>query len=479
MALSLTKAIGINKPNQRPLLNTRLPMGSSNGRHVGMSSIQRQKKQLWEWFKSRPELNSPVFVRVNDTVKQVDFYRPDGKALGRNKRLEAESFWEENFIDDVLKSIWFDAIVNGSGFGWKGFLSKEQIKEAIDKACDKLEIKEASFKEFLIKSMDEDLRKPRLFDYLAASTVDINYTETEIHSYTQTVNTTTRNFTPEEIIHFPFSRVNGQVDGYTPVASLGPELILLWFIKENMLAYMRNGGYPKKVFSLPEELANSSNHDYLVQQLETYGAVQNRHGNLVLTGKVDVMDLEEKMKDMEYEKLAKYVTGNIAYALQIPNSRLPYNLDGKANSDAGGLAEAGYWSMIEADQRKIETLLNTQLFKRMGFIIKFKKTHRIDDLRQTQAMSMRADAIQKTQAILREKGKSLTNEKMISIMELGVEDVEEASPQELQGTNGTNLRNQNLMNNQELMRGDGGMKKSDTYRRAAVNNPKNMPQNGV
>lgn len=478
MALSLTKAIGMNKGGNKPLLNARIPMGNQNGRHFGMDSIQRQKKQLWDWFKTRPELNSPVFVRVNDTIKEVEFFKPDGTALGRNKRLEAERFYEENFVDDVLKSIWFDAIVAGSGFGWKGFLSDGQMKEVIDKTTEKLNVKSVEFKEFLAKAMDEELRKPRIFDYLASSTVDIDYTESEVKGFTQTVNTLTKHFTNEEIVHFPFSRVNGEVNGYTPVASLAPELILIWFIKENMMAYMRNGGVPKKLFSLAEEIANSANHEYLIQQLQTYGAVQNRHGNMVLTGKVNVIDLEEKMRDMEYEKLAKYVMGNVAYALQIPNSRLPYNLDGKANSDAGGLAEAGYWSMIQADQRKIETLMNTQVFKKLGFIMKFKEANRIDDLRETQAMSMKADAIQKMQSILQAKGKTITAAKIIRMMDFGEEDVEDAPKEEMNSFEKTGLRNQNLLNNQELARGDSSVKR-EKARTAAVNNPKNLPQNGV
>lgn len=476
MALSLTKAIGFNSSSKRPLLNTRMPSTRGGRQHAGMDSIQRQKKQLWEWFKTRPELNSPVFVRVNDTIKEVEFFAQDGKSLGRNKRLEAEKFWSENFVDEVLKSIWFDSIVTGSGFGWKGYMTEKQLKEVISKACDKLDIKEVSFKEFLAKAMDEDLRKPRLFDYVASSTVDVNHEDNEITGYTQYVNTVKREFTADEIVHFMFSNVNGHINGYTPVSSLGPELVLLWFIKENMMAYMRNSGYPRKVFSLPDELANSENHAYLVEQLETYGAVQNRHGNLVLTGKIDVQDLEEKLQDMEYERLAKYIMGNIAYALQIPNSRLPYNLDGKANSDAGGLAEAGYWSMIEADQRKIENLLNTQLFKSLGFVVRFKKTHRIDDLRETQAMSMRADAIQKMQQILVQKGKALTDAKIISLLNVGFEDVEEAK-QMVNQLSGPNLNNQNMLNNQELARGDSSVKR-EKARTAAVNNPKNLPQNG-
>ena len=453
-----------------------------------MSSSQktRQKKQLVEWFKTRPELNSPVFARVNDTIKDVDFYDKDGKALKPLIRKRAEAFWRDNFMDDRMKSVWSDAIITGEGFGWKGRLNKRQLKEAINsvtKGMDNLNglnIKELK-DELLVKAMDEDSQLLRLFDYVASSTMEIDHDETNITGYTQQVNATTQQFSKDEVIRFPFSNINGEVNGYTPVLSLASELILIWFIKENMLSYMRNNGVPKKVFSLTEELANSANHQYLISQLQDFGAVQNRHGNLVLTGKVDIKDLEEKIKDMDYKELALYVTSNVAYALQIPVSRIPYMI-GKAQSagDAGGLAESGYWSMIEADQRKIENLLNSQMFEKMGWIIRFKKQHKIDDLRETQAMSMKADAIEKLQNLLQSGfKKKLSVKKVISLMDLNDDDLEDIPEDELRDSfESTGLRNQNMLNNQQLSN-DDQVVKSDKKRREAKNNPKNLPQNGM
>jgi hypothetical protein len=261
------------------------------------------------------------------------------------------------------------------------------------------------------------------------------------------------------------------------VASLAPELILLWFIKENMLAYMRNQGLPRKVFSLVEEMANSANHQFLIQQLETYGAVQNRHGNLVLAGKIDVLDLEEKLRDMEYEDLALYITSNIAYALQIPVSRIPYMI-GKAQSagDAGGLAESGYWSMIEADRRKIENLLNTQLFKEFGVTVRFKKATRVENLREVQAWSMKADAVTKVDSVLAKFGKKLSEDKLLELMELQPDEIKDASPEDMMMQQ-TGLRNQNMLNNQDLAKGDASLRRNNA-RTEAINNPKGNAQDG-
>ena len=183
---------------------------------------------------------------------------------------------------------------------------------------------------------------------------------------------------------------------------------------------------------------------------------------------------------MDYKELALYVTSNIAYALQIPVSRIPYMI-GKAQSagDAGGLAESGYWSMIEADQRKIENLLNTQMFESMGWIVRFRKQHKIDDLRETQAMTMKADAIVKLQSIFKVYKKKLTEKKIINLMDINDDDVEEMTEEEMMSPfEETGLRNQNMLNNQALAEGDQVVK-SQKKKTEAVNNPKNLPQNGV
>jgi len=485
--LSLTKSIGIQS-KQTPLLNAANSVYASKNGQVSQTQSNRKKMQLMDWFKNRPELNSPVMARVNDTIKEVEFLSPDGSPLGRNKRLQAEKFWKTNYMNERLKSLWAEALVTGEGFGWKGKLSKKQIMKTINKTVDELgsgfDINLKEMKNIMFnKTMDEEDKTTRVFDYVASSTVEVLHNERQITGYKQQTQSSPHPelFSKEEIIHFKFTDIDGRVNGYSPVEGLATELILIWFIKENMLAYMRNNGVPKKIFALTEEIANSPNHAYVKQQLETFGAVQNRHGNLVLTGKVDVTDLEEKLKDLEYENLALYITSNVAYALQMPVSRIPYMI-GKAQSggDAGGLAEAGYWSMLESDRLKIENLLNSQMFEEMGYIIRFKKSHKIDDLRETQAMSMKADAITKLQTILGASGEKLSRAKFLSLMEMREDDVEVMSEEEkakLDPSSG--LMNQNLMNNQELMRGEQKAKKAERSKTAAVNNPKNVAQDGT
>lgn len=467
----LTITNHLRSKKNRPLLNEINVQTSIGGRGTKKyHSIHQQKKQFWHWFKTRPELNAPVTARVNDTITTGRFYKEDGTPLGRNKQLELQRFITENFFNERLKSIWFDAITSGSGFGWKGEISPDQIKEALQQHFN-IELKTAEVKALI----DEDTRTVRRFEHLPSSTVTIQHNEYDIEEYTQNVGGQEETFSKEEIIHFKFLDIDGKVDGYTPIESLAREFILLYFIKENMVSYIRNGGYPKKVFTLLEENANSANHQYLIEQLQTFGALENRHGNLVLTGKIDIEDLEETLKDMEYEKLAKYVAGNIAYALHIPNGRLPYNLDGKANTDAGGLSEAGYWSIIESDQRKIEDLLNTQLFiPQFKAIFKFDKNYRIDTVREAQVQTLKLDAAEKIQTQLARYQKQLTLGKLASIIGCNESEFETMKENPLL----SGLMGQNQLAQEEL-KGSDAQASANTKKQANNNNPKGADMTGT
>lgn len=470
-----SKALGINKLNSkpvssRPLLNEQLLTHGSDPRRqlYSQSGLLMQKRMFWKWFREQPELSSPISIRVNDTIKNMEFFTEEGRTLGRNKQREMNKFWKTNFMRQRMKSVWFDSACTGSGFGWMGFPDKEslgRIKGGMKMLAGKVMrqlasgghrtplLNELQAKELgthlYLKAIDEDLRKPRVFDHVASSTMEINYDAHDITGYTQYVGTDTANYSPDEIIHFPFMSVDGRVNGHTPVSSMKREMILLWFIKENMISYVRNGGRPDKIFVLPEDEPNSENFQHLSGILKTLNSVQNRNGNLTLTGKVDVHDLAEKIRDMEYKDLALYITGNIAYGLQIPVTRIPYLIgQSQSGGDSGGLADSGYWSMIESDQEMIEQYLDTQLWNHFGVSGVFKKSYKMDDLREAQSITMKADAISKAQAIFAQYGKQMSINKILNMMDMRESDVEKAEND--MSSMGQGLNRQNQLNNIQL-----------------------------
>ena len=481
------------KGKGRPLLN-QVPISSTDKASVGISSVIAQKMKFWKWFRQRPELNSPVMIRVDDTITDVDFLKSDGSPLGRNKRLEAEKFWADNQLSERLKSIQFDRLVTGSGFLWIGNALNQrkefkeaylkQVKEICEVLSNTIHLKTIDSKKvatsLFLRAIDEDLRLPRKVDYIPSSTVMIEHDRHDIKKYVQTFNAYTEDFNPRDVIHIPLTRVDGKVDGFTPVESLTHELILLWAIKENMLAWFRNGGTPNKIFVLPDEIANSENHRWLTQQLMERGVVENRHGNLVLTGEIKIEDLEMNPKDMEYKDLSLYVTGLIAYALRVPVSRIPFMI-GKAQSgsDAGGMAESGYWSMIESDQKTLEMHLNSQLFEKMGFSIRFRKRYKLDDIREAQALNYKVDAVTKTVMELKNNKMKLTRQKLLSMLDIAQNEVEDLTDEELMSQfQKTGLLNKTFASDSQVMQSEEQQGKANTKRGGAINNPKDSLQSG-
>ena len=473
---------GQEKVYKRPLIN-QFPIGTTAHSSRGISTNLTQKTQFWRWFRTRPELNSPVSIRVDDTITDVDFFAPDGTTLGRNKRMESEKFWEDNQLHERFKSVQFDRLTTGSGFFWIGKLSEKQLKEICRKVTGHWNLKELPIIERLLykAAKDEDLRKPRVVDYVASSTVQIEHDRFDVTRYIQQFSGWTAEFDPKDIVHIPLHRIDGKVDGFTPIESLWYELTLLWAIKENMLAYMRNGGVPSRIFVLPDEIANSDNHQWLTQVLMDKGVLENRHGNLVLTGNVDVKELEEKMKDMEYKELALYVTSNIAFALRVPVTRIPYLIGSAATkSDGGGMAEQGYWSMIDSDMRTLEIAANNQIFRKLGFIIKFKRRYKLDDLREAQALNFKVDALTKVQLELKNQGLKLTKDKLREILDLSSNDTEKMTSEEMMSDmEKTGLLNRSFAKDDETGPDMGKQNANDTKRQAAKNNPKGANQTGV
>lgn len=481
MAISITDFFGFESDKQkgRPLLN-QMPMHVRKRPSVGISTVLAQKQKFWKWFRGRPELNSPVMIRVDDTITEIDFYKPDGTPLGRNKRINAEKFWNDNQLYERLKSVQFDRLVTGSGFIWLGFLNDDDVKQVKDTVFNKFWFKSVDMAK-VKASIDEDLRLPRMVDYVASSTVVIEHSRHEVKRYIQFFLSYNEEFSPKEIIHIPLHRLDGKVDGFTPVESLSYELVLIWAIKENMLSYFRNGGSPSKAWILPDELSNSENHAWLTQELMNKGRMENRHGNFVLTGKVEIQDLEPNIKDMDYKELSLYVASNIAYALRVPVSRIPYLIGKSATgSDAGGLAESGYWAMIESDQKTIEMHLNTQLFNKLGFMIKFKKKYKIDDIREAQALNFKVDAVTKIQTELKNAGLKLQDDKLRALFDLNSNDVTELTEEEkMSDMERSGLLNRSFAQDREVTPGRGQQNQDSTKREAAKNNPKGSNQTGV
>lgn len=464
----LTSKIPSNTPN-RPIFTSIPNLGLSS--RLGLLGTNASYRKFWQDFRTSPEVVATLSIPITDIMgDRPEWVAPDGKELGRNTRMKAERFWRDNRGKETIKAFLYDALLTGDGYIWKGKATEKQIKEAVDRVSKfffkHVKLSQKEQKTLQIKAaQDEDLKKPKIFDYVASSTMDIIHDNFEIQKYIQSSNGITSNFTPEEIIHYRFMTINGQVRGFSPVESLAAEIALLTLVKGNMEAFLRNGGSPDKAFILPKEIANSNNHKFLIEQLQTYKKIRNRHGNLVFTGEINIEDLQGNPKDLEYKDLALYITSNIAYAYGIPVSRIPYLIGTSAvKGDSGGLSEAGYWNRISDLQNSIEDLLNSQMFEAMGWHIRFPRKYKQDEVREAQTASMNADTVTKYQSILKQNNLQLTQRKILNLLNFSDEDIEAF---EMSEEEENRMMNQNMLPNNQLNFEPDKQKRNQTKRNVA------------
>jgi HK97 family phage portal protein len=437
-----------------------------------INNIISDYRLFWQKFRQSPELVAVLSIPITDILgDRLEWVDESGEELGRNKRLSAEKFWRDNQGKETLRAFLFDLFLTGDGFLWKAYADKESVLRAVKEVLKKKNYKldRLQIKELVVKAVqDEDMKKPKKFDYVASSTVKIIHDEFEIYGYEQQANGKTSQFDVEEIIHHRYMTLNGMVRGFSPVESLASELLLLQLVKGNMISFMQNGGTPDKVFILPKEMANSKNHNSLIDALQKYKKIENKHGNLVFTGEIDIKDLQVNPKDLEYKDLALYITSNLAFVYGIPVSRIPYLIGNSATKgDSGGLSESGYWNRISDMQDTIEDVLNNQLFSELGWHIKFQRKYKQDEVREAQTSSMNADTVTKYQTILMKNQKQLKVSKVLNLLGMHEEDIEEFIMDPMQQQEQTNLMNQNMLDNSQMNNEPDKQKKNQTKRNVA------------
>jgi len=430
--------------------------------------------RFWKQFKESPELIAVIDIIVTDILgDSPSFLDLNNELLEKTRFNKAQSFWFNNRVKESLSAILFDMLITGDGYGWVGFADSDEqiraVKEVLREYSNRLNVKE--YNKLLIKAMqDEDLKKPKRFDYVASSSMQIVADALDVKGYVQHSKGLTASFSPREIVHFRYRTMDGRLEGFSPVEAMAKELALLWFVKGNMIAYMENGGRPNLLFSMKNSRPGSEAYQRFEDVLRHYKDPRNSNGNLLGSGDIDVKDLSfGKDRDMEYQNLALWITSNIAYVYGVPITRIPYLIGKSATGgDSGGLAEAGYFRKISIEQDKIELLMNGQVFNPLGFKIRLDRGYKQDEVREAQTYSMNADTVTKLQSIYRMQNKKLSLHKLNELLNIRADDLEDMSPEEmLNGQDKTGLMNQNLLDNMSIDKEPDNRKRASVKRNVA------------
>ncbi len=350
-------------------------------------------KTFMKWTRKSPQLLGFLDIIATDMLSDGIEFKAIDKSSSRNKIINAKKFWAANNGIDVAQETIYDLLITGIGYNWIGKLTDIQLKEFCQSSLQSVipEVKEgelelkAEMMVEIIKENNSDKIAKKL-RHIASSTMSINTNEFEVLNYVQRVGVNTKLFTTEETLVFKLMPFDGKIYPFPPMEAILAEVYLIWLITQNYISFFENGGKPDNVFILPKEIAGSANHKYLIDTLKKYKKIQNKHGNLVFTGDMNIEKLMEVEHQMEHKDLSLYLISVLAMMYGIPVNRIPF-LVGKAaaGGDSGGLADTGYWRKISVWQSKMEAIYNRDLFIPLfGVEMKFRRGYLQDEVRETQ-----------------------------------------------------------------------------------------------
>lgn len=441
-------------PKKIPMLNS---LTSSLGSFLREVHQTRKKKSLMAWFKAIPELTALSNKVAKDIVYDWHFEPVVPGQTGRNKILKANKFATQVNLSRVMYSQVMDMLITGEGFGWIGKLQDSDIKKEISKRVSKEIFLKPSEKKMLSKRIfkemkgdykraiefkqedqlsnlqriDEDTLKPRKYRYIASTTMEIVHDQFDIKEYHQVVGMNQIKFSKEEIIRYSFMDVDGKVSGFTPVESIVVQLELLRQMWQNMLSIYKNGGAPDKLFILENTKVSTAEYKRIQEQLQKYKLVENKHGNMVFTGKVTVEDLQQ-MDQMQFKDSGLYITGLVAMQWQIPRSSIPYIIGGtNTKDDTGGNSERGYWRNISFAQEAYANVMNNQLWMpHFGVRLVFNNAFIQQDVQEETAKGLKYTNIESMDRILSRSKKRLNEEKRKKLLGLSDQDLEDIPEEE-------------------------------------------------
>lgn len=463
-----------------------VPYGTNITESIFGSGNLNIKKSMINLFKTIPELNALVTMVASDIVGEYDFVPLDEKKSGRNKIKAAQKYAVDNDLTGVMLAQTIDGLALGEGYAWMKGISSQDLKEIVDAivlrkiGMNNLEMKEEiANKAFLRlveqkdKYLDESLVQPRLLRYIASSTMDIDSDDKEIKRFVQKVGVTIEYFKPEEILHLSFLQVDGKPFGFSPVSTLFLQLDLLKLMWKNQKALQTNGGSPGKIFAFEDLKVASPAYKRIEEQLTEYSVPENQYGNMLMTGKLNVVDIQ-KPESMMFKDVGLYVTGVIAMHWCIPKSRIPFIVGGtNTANDVGGTSEKTYWISVERKQDRLAQLYNAQLFiPKFGVKLVHKKDYQQDDVAENTALQLRLGNLEMMNRLLAQDKKKLTLPKKLILMGLEEDHVEDVSDEELNSM-ATGMLRQNMLPQREVTRGSEDQNVSDQKKREQLQTTKN------
>jgi hypothetical protein len=395
-----------------------------------------RKKRLMFLVKRTAEAMSIVNHIVDDILAMPYFIPADSSDTGRNKILKAQKFAKDMKYRKLMRSVILDVLITGEGFLWKGALDdkslaivRKEMQKGIKSALQ-MEMKEDSFEykdmfNQVSAQIESDLITPKKLRTIASSTVSIVYDKYDTLGYSQYVQGQTINFADSEVIRFTIEQIDGYVEGWTPLMSMPIHLELLWLMWLNQYYLQKKGNHPDKVFIAENLDTNHPSYKKLEATLEQYNQpYENNHGSLLLTGKMDVIDIQ-KIDSLQFRDVGLYIATLIAQQWKYPLAGQGIKTAEAASSkDSNGSGDRGYWKKIEQMQQTILETVNTELWEPyFGVCEQFDQSYLHDEVVETQTDMQNLNNLEIRMRLLSQIGKKIKPEIMVRIMNRDYDDL--------------------------------------------------------
>jgi len=343
---------------------------------------------LYKVVKASPEVSASIFAQIEDLMGDDWRFNPysDNDKKGKGQRKQANIFSAKvDFYKKLTDALW-DYCITGNGYILKLSVDSDAIKSILEVMSNSLRKKfnVKINKGEIVKIINQETAKPKDLQVLKSSSVKINFDKTgQISSYEQEVKGEKRIYKPKDIIHL---RSIGHPYGVSQLEPLLSDIGTLIFAKEFAGKYFENDGIPYFLFKMPEENPDGRNYKLLKRELRELKKKDEKYRSMVLTGQVEVDQVNKFNKDMEFAKLIEHFTMKVFMGLGVPPHRVHYmSSTGKdPAAQVVGKVETGYYKKISFIQKGIENTLNKELWSIFDVAMQFKRSYKIDEMREAE-----------------------------------------------------------------------------------------------
>ena len=341
--------------------------GAQKPRDVGSQALFRRLKQS-------PEVLSLVQAMIDDIIGPGASFtytgREDGDNNGDTSIKRAKKFWEQN--QETYATGMIDHFVVGDMYMYKRSVDEAQVRESVrDILRNDIDMNYKSNIDLGTEMLLTELKEQTdMFDieeltHVPATTVEHVVNDYgDVTQYRQKAGQYEVELPGDQVIHDSFMKLDGKTYGFAPFRSLFTEIDMLANAKNHNAQIFSNAGIVNKMFILPDEGPGDQNFEMVKKTISKFRQMRNKHRDLVLTGDINVEDMNGQGQSMEFRQLAEYISNVLAMAWGVPPSRVGADVGGGGKRGrATQLSHEGYFKRIKRLQNKHQAVLNEQLFE--------------------------------------------------------------------------------------------------------------------